>query len=79
MKYVYACLIGEWVNLSTDDTVKIGEDRVSADQWLKENPEVFSPYKRDRYNNYEYLDYVNIEYQGKNYRINPVFIQIVTY
>ena len=23
-------------------------------------------------------DYINIQYDGKNYRINPVFVQIVT-
>lgn len=30
MKNVYACLLGNWVNLSTDDTATIGEDHVSA-------------------------------------------------
>ncbi|XVG95208.1 hypothetical protein ACGCUP_07225 [Eubacteriales bacterium KG125] len=76
MKNIYACLIGEWVNLSADDTVKMGEDMLSANQWYEENASIWSPLNREPDTYYE-LDYVHIRYQGKDYRINPIFIQVV--
>lgn len=76
MKNIYACLLGNWINLSLDDTVKMGENRVSANQWYEENAEIWSPLKREA-DTYYQLDYIHIQYQGKDYRINPIFIQIV--
>ena len=76
MKSVYACLLGNWTNLSSDSSVKMGENRVSANQWYEENAEIWSPIKREP-DTYCQLDYIHIQYQGKDYRINPIFIQIV--
>lgn len=71
MKKYYACLAGNWVDIT--DTGKV-EDQT---------PSVFFE-EQLKYNNgslvaecFKY-DYINIQYDGKNYRINPVFIQIVT-
>lgn len=76
MKNVYACLLGNWVNLSADKSVKMGEKQVSAYQWFEENAEIWSPSVKKPDTYYE-LDYVHVQYKGKDYRINPIFIQIV--
>lgn len=76
MKNVYACLLGNWVNLSTDDTATIGEDHVSANQWYEENAGIYSPSVKEP-NTFYQLDYVHIQFKGIDYRINPIFIQIV--
>ena len=49
MKNVYACLLGNWVNLSTDDTATIGEDHVSANQLRRKCRNIFSISKRTEY------------------------------
>lgn len=67
MKYVYACLIGEWVNLSKADNLVIDNSYTDANSWYKENIHSLFDY-----------DYINIEYSNKLYRISPHFIQIVT-
>ena len=71
MKKYYACRAGNWVDIT--DTGKV-EDQT---------PSVFFE-EQLKYNNgslvaecFKY-DYINIQYGGKNYRINPVFVQIVT-
>jgi|LSQX01.2.fsa_nt_gb hypothetical protein len=76
-KNVYACLLGDWVNLSADPDVAMGVNRVSAYQWYEENADIWSPIQKQEADSYYHLDYVNIYYKGKDYRINPVFIQIV--
>lgn len=73
---VYACLLGNWVDLSADRSVRMGEHRVSADIWYEENAKIWSPKTKEAHTYYQ-LDYVYIYYQGKDYRINPIFIQIV--
>lgn len=78
MKRVYACLIGNWVCLNEDPDCVMGEKRVNPSQWYEENAEVYSPLKRDKKDTYYELDYVNIFYRNKDYRINPIFIQIVS-
>lgn len=40
---VYACLLGNWVDLSADRSVRMGEHRVSADIWYEENAKIWSP------------------------------------
>lgn len=76
MKYVYANLLGEWVNLAEDDKCVMGPHMTSPTLWWEENAEIFSRNKREEDTMYQ-LDYINIHYKGKDYRINPIFIQIV--
>lgn len=80
MKKIYACLIGEWVCLNDDPDCVIADQYRSPYMWWEENAPIYSPVKKDK--NLEHslysLDYVNIHYKGKDYRINPIFIQIVT-
>ena len=78
MKNVYACLLGEWVNLNDDPNCTIGENHASPYLWFEEGARIYSPEKRKESNTYYELDYVHIHYKGKDYRINPIFIQIVT-
>jgi len=77
MKAVYACLIGNWVKLQDDSECVMGNRRVSPSTWYEENAEIFAPFKREKENSYCQLDYVHIFYRGNDYRINPIFIQIV--
>lgn len=72
---IYACLLGEWVCLSDDPDCRIGNSRPFI--WFKEEADVYAPFKREKENTYHHLDYVRISYKGKNYRINPIFIQVV--
>lgn len=78
MKRVYACLIGNWVCLNDDPDCVMGQNRVKPSQWYEENAEIYSPYKRGAEDTYYELDYVNLNFRGKDYRINPIFIQIVS-
>lgn len=78
MKQIYACLIGNWVCLNDDLECKMGDHQVSPSVWYEENAEIWSPLQKNREHSYYELDYVEIFYKGKNYRINPIFIQIVT-
>lgn len=75
-KHVYACLVGEWVNLNDDPDCKMGIHRTSPSVWWEENAEIWSPLVREEHTMYQ-LDYIQIYYKGKDYRINPVFLQIV--
>lgn len=76
--HIYACLIGEWVNLSADPDCIMGTHMVSPNVWWKENPVIWSPFKREKENTMYQQDYVNILYKGIKYRIHPMFIQIVS-
>ena len=80
MKKIYACLVGEWVCLSDDPECKMGGNLKSPSIWWEENAEVWSPINRDKdlEHSVDGLDYVHIYYKGKDYRINPIFIQVVT-
>lgn len=66
MKNIYACLLGQWFNLSADTTCII-DNTANPNVWWEEYGA----------NMFKY-DYVNITYKGKNYRIHPTFIQVVT-
>lgn len=63
MKRVYANLLGNWTDIT--DTGKIHGS--AADTYVKEELQDMFKY-----------DYVNVEYDGKNYRIHPSDIQVVT-
>lgn len=77
MKNIYACLVGNWVCLNEDPECVMGINRVNPSQWYEENAQIWAPIKREKKDTYYQLDYVHIFYQGKDYRINPIFIQIV--
>ena len=64
MKRMYACLLGNWIDITDDGTVD-----------SHKNPSVYI--EEESHEMFKY-DYINIQYQGKNYRIHPSFIQIVT-
>lgn len=78
MEKVYACLTGNWVCLNDDPECVIGENHVNPHQWYEENAEIWSPFHRKQEHTYYQLDYVKIFYHGKTYRVNPIFIQIVS-
>lgn len=75
---VHACLLGKWVDLSSDENCLMGEHMVRPEIWYEENAPIWSPHKKKQEHTYYQLDYVYILYQKKEYRINPIFIQIVT-
>jgi|GEM_PF-293984 len=74
---VYACLVGNWVCLHDDPECVMGKNRVSPTLWHKEEAVIYSPFVRDKEHSYEELDHVQIFYKGKDYRINPIHIQLV--
>lgn len=80
MVKVYACLVGNWVCLNDDPECVIGVNRVPPDIWWKENADVYAPLSRDpeRENSLYGSDHVELHFRGKDYRINPIHIQIVT-
>ncbi|HJA48472.1 MAG TPA: hypothetical protein H9790_03980 [Candidatus Agathobaculum intestinipullorum] len=80
MKKVYACLIGEWVCLNDDPDCVISDSKKTPYLWWEEGAPVYAPVTRNKDTEHSLygLDYVNLYYKGKDYRINPIFIQIVT-
>lgn len=80
MTKIYACLIGNWVCLNDDPDCVISDDHKNPYLWWKEGAPVYAPSTRNKEieNTFYGLDYVNLYYKGKDYRINPMFIQIVT-
>ncbi|MEF9966881.1 MAG: hypothetical protein RR766_00090 [Longicatena sp.] len=80
MTKIYANLLGTWVCLSDDENCVIGDYGKNPNSWWKEGAEVWYPANRntDSENSIYYMPYVNIYYKGIKYRINPIFIQIVT-
>lgn len=74
---VYACLLGNWVDLEEDPKCVMGDNMSRPSIWYKEGAELWAPNKRETQNTYYQLDYIYIHYKGKDYRINPIFIQIV--
>lgn len=77
MKKIYACLIGNWVCLNDDPDCEMGIHHTSPDIWWEENAVIWSPIHKEEADTMYQLDYVNLHYKGKDYRINPIFIQVV--
>ncbi|HHW6910646.1 TPA: hypothetical protein ACU2WU_000097 [Staphylococcus aureus] len=67
MKNVYACLLGEWVNLSNTENVITDNSYNDVNHWYKEKIDTLFDY-----------DYINIEIDNVHYRIHPSFIQVLT-
>lgn len=72
MLKVYANLLGEWIDITNSGTVEDHKDPVA---YLKDmlvfhvdssDPQCFK------------YGYINVQYGGKNYRIHPSAIQVVT-
>lgn len=78
MQKIYACLIGKWVCLNDDPDCRVGIHSVSPSQWWEENAEIWNPSKIKEEDTLYQMPYIHIGYKGKDYRINPIFIQIVT-
>ncbi|ARK23268.1 hypothetical protein SporoP37_00230 [Sporosarcina sp. P37] len=74
---VYACLCGDWVNLNDDPDCKMGGNLSSPSTWWEEGAEIWSPINREKKDTLYELDYIWIHYKGKDYRINPMYLQIV--
>lgn len=69
---IYACLLGKWIDITETGTVADNQDPVTYfEEHLKYG-------KNSRSADCFQYDYIHIQYQGKDYRINPAFIQIVT-
>lgn len=79
MVKVYACLAGEWVCVSDDPECTISEWGKSPYLWWKEGAPVYAPIHRDSKieNSFYGLNYMHIHYKGNDWRINPMFVQIV--
>ena len=79
MVKIYACLAGEWVCLNDDPDCKISESYKSPYLWWKEGAPLYAPQNRNPEveNSFYWLDYVHIFYKGNDWRINPMFLQIV--
>ncbi len=90
MTKIYACLLGNWVCLNDDPNCVFSDYGKSPYLWWKEGAPIFTTQQSDglesefesdevpnKINSFYYQNYVNIVYQGKRYRINPIFIQIV--
>ena len=79
MLKIYACLAGEWVCLNDDPDCVISEWHKSPYIWWEEGAPVYAPDKRpdDLLDTSYGLDYVHIYYKGNDWRINPIYIQIV--
>lgn len=78
MVKIYACLIGDWVCLNDDPNCVISDHHAKPYIWWEEGAPIYAPAVKKQENSFYGLDYVNLHYLGKDYRINPIFIQIVT-
>lgn len=78
MEQVHVCLLGEWVNLYDDPNSKIGPNLAHPSIWWEENAELWSPITKEESHTMYQQDYVYVNYKGRDYRIHPMFIQIVT-
>lgn len=72
MKRYYANLLGNWVDITTEGTVGDYQDPAT---FFEEN----LIFKEGSTTAECFLyGYINVQYKGKNYRIDPSCIQIVT-
>lgn len=62
MKRVYACLLGNWIDITDKGLLH------------KRNPLI---YVDEEIQNMFDFNYINVEYENKNYRIHPSLIQVV--
>lgn len=67
MKFLYANLVGEWVNISEKDNIVIDNNYTDASMWIKEQLQSLNDYS-----------YIHLTVDNVDYRIHPSQIQIVT-
>ena len=72
MKRIYANLLGEWIDITEAGTV---EDHQDPSVFFAER---LTYAKGSKVANCFEHDYINIQYNGHNYRIHPSMIQIVS-
>lgn len=75
---VYANLLGEWVRLSDDENAVIGTRHLHLETWWEENADIYSPINKPVADTFYHESYVMVHYRGKDYRIHPTHIQVVT-
>ena len=83
MTHIYANLCGNWYCLNDDPDCVMGIHKQPPAIWYEENAEISSSKSNNAFchensDSYYNMDYIHIHYRGKDYRINPIFIQIVT-
>lgn len=71
MKRIYANLLGVWTDITDTGTVGNHQD---PSVYFKENLKYDNGSKVAAC--FEY-DYINVQYNGKNYRLHPSMIQII--
>lgn len=72
MKRYYANLLGNWVDITDEGTVA---DYQKPSTYFEENLSYVDGSKTAKCFEYDLFD---VQYHGKNYRIHPSMIQIVT-
>lgn len=72
MKRIYANLLGQWIDITKSGTVEDHQDPLT---FFKENLTYEAGCHTAKC--FEY-DYINIQYENRNYRIHPSMIQIVS-
>ena len=80
MVNVYACLLGEWINLNEVDAKIMVKSDTPTDPttWYKEGG-FFSNGTNPKISTYDGYEKINILYNDTIYSIHPSFIQIVKY
>ena len=77
-KHIYANLAPMgWTDLTSDPNCEVGIDHESPLIWWEENAKIYAPEKRDMFNSAYQLPYLELIYEGKEYRISPYLLQIV--
>lgn len=77
---VYACLLGEWINLNeVDAKIMVKSDNLTDPTTWYNKGGFFSNGTNPRISTYEGYEKINILYNNKIYSIHPSFIQIVEY
>jgi len=71
MKRIYANLLGNWVDITEAGTI---EDHQNPSLYFEENLRYVNGSTTAECFKY---DYINVQYNGSNYRIHPSCIQIV--
>lgn len=63
MKRVYACLLGNWIDITNEGLLHNRNPLTYINEGIQDM--------------FEY-DYINVQYDNKNYRIHPSLIQVVS-
>lgn len=80
MVNVYACLLGEWINLNeVDAKIMVNPDNLTDPTTWYNKGGFFSNGTNPRISTYNGYEKINILYNNKIYSIHPSFIQIVEY